>query len=274
MCEGEIVLVVYIDVLILENFIVNMFLVSITCQTLRVRADIRLMLVSAALGASYVITMLYPKLDYLTKLPFQILVAAFMVFIVLGAKKLILILKGTSLLILYSMLLSGFCVFIQYKKSGNTVFSTNLIDFDYRWLLLSIMILYVVIYRFVVFIQDRKELASYTYNVEIVTNKFTRTVKAFLDTGNELREPVTNLPVMIVEKSLLGGLELKDSEKLFIPYKVVNGSSGKLEGFKPEFIKIYYEDNKFELRNVIIGVCDNKLSEIDEFEALLSRGIV
>lgn len=267
-------MVVYIDVLIFENFIVNMFLLAVTCQTLRIKASTKLMLISAAMGASYVITMVYPRLSYFTRLPFQIIVAAMMVTISLDRRKLFLIFKGTSLLILYSMLLSGFCVFIQYKKSGITMLSNNLIDFDYKWLLLSVMILYIIINRFVVFIQDRKELASYTYDVEIVTDKFTKTVKAFLDTGNELREPVTNLPVMIVEKKLLGELKLNDSEKLFIPYRVVNGAGGRLEGFKPEFIKIYYKDNRFELRNVVIGVCDSKLSEIDEFEALLSRGIV
>jgi stage II sporulation protein GA (sporulation sigma-E factor processing peptidase) len=267
-------LVVYIDVLMFENFIVNAFLLSITAQTLRVRSGIKLLLISAAAGAIYVITMLYPELTIFTRLPFQILVAAIMVGILFKSKKLFFIFKGTALFILYSMLLSGFCVFIQYKHSVTNLFSYELMDFDYRWLLLAIMILYTIIYRFVVFIQDRQELGMYTYEVEIVTKKISLKVKAFLDTGNELREPVTNLPVMIVEKNILGALDLKESEKLYIPYKVVNGFSGRMEGFRPEFVKIYYEEKKFELRNVVIAVCEDKLSELDEYEALLSRGIV
>lgn len=267
-------LVVYIDVLLFENFIVNIFLLSLTSQTLRVRPKIKLLLISGAAGASYVITMLYPKLSIFTKLPFQFLAAAIMVLILFKSKKIFFLLKGTSLLVLYSMLLSGLCVFIQYKQSEINLFSNDFAPFDYKWLLISIMLLYLIIYRLVVFIKDRREQAKFTYNIEIVTEEFSKKVKAFLDTGNELREPVTNLPVIIVEKDILKDLELKDSEKLFIPYKVVNGFSGRMEGFRPDFVRVYYEDNKYELRNVVIGVCDNKLSELGEYEALLSRGIV
>lgn len=267
-------MVVYIDVLLFENFIVNLFLLSVTSQTLRIRSEMKLLFTSATAGAIYVIVMLYPKLSIFTGLPFQILVAIIMVLIIIKNRKPLMIFKGTGLLVLYSMLLSGFCVFIQYKRSNINIFSFDLMSFDYRWLLLSMMVLYIIIYRFVVFIQDRREQVMYTYDIEIVTKKFSRIVKAFLDTGNELREPVTNLPVIIVEKSILGDLDLKDSEKLFIPYRVVNGHTGRIEGFRPEFVKIYYEDKKFELRNVVIGVCDNKLSDLDEYEALLSRGIV
>jgi stage II sporulation protein GA (sporulation sigma-E factor processing peptidase) len=266
--------VVYLDVLLFVNFIANTFLLYITCQTVRVKVKTRLLIISALFGTSYVLTMLFPSLSLFVKLPFQLIMAFLMVFIVHHKKNIMFVLKSTGLFILYSMLLSGFCVFLEYKFTMNSLFFSPRRDFDYRWLLVPVMILYIVVHRFIVFIQDRRDMVLYTYTVEIVTRDFSKTVRAFLDTGNELREPVTNLPVMIVERSILSKLTLRDEEKLYIPYRVVNGSGGKLEGFKPQFIRVYYESSRFELRDVIIALCDNKLNELDDYEALLSRGIV
>jgi len=122
-------------------------------------------------------------------------------------------------------------------------------------------------------VQDRREIASLIYEVDIVTNSDVRKVRAFLDTGNELREPVTNLPVMIVEKEALNDLEIKSKDKFYIPYKVINGFSGMLEGFKPKYINIH-SDNGIEQKEVIVALCNNMISEVRDYNALLSRGIL
>ena len=49
-------------------------------------------------------------------------------------------------------------------------------------------------------------------------------MRAFLDTGNELREPATNLPVLIVERDIFYDINLSKYDKFYIPYKVINGT--------------------------------------------------
>ena len=57
---------VFLDVLILENFIVNFFLLYITSQTIRIKTKVKNQMAAALFGAMYVIVMVYPELKYLT----------------------------------------------------------------------------------------------------------------------------------------------------------------------------------------------------------------
>jgi stage II sporulation protein GA (sporulation sigma-E factor processing peptidase) len=171
------------------------------------------------------------------------------------------------------MLLAGVCYYLVNSKGNNPEFSLVIYSFPYEWLLISIMIVYLVIHRLVVFIKDRKDITTLIYVVDIVTRDNKRTVKAFLDTGNELREPATNLPVIIVEKDVMVGIDLDKYDKFYIPYQGVNGYAGKMEGFKPDYVQVYYGD-KIQYEEVIVAFCENKLSNFNDYDALLSRGII
>ncbi len=135
------------------------------------------------------------------------------------------------------------------------------------------MIIYMILDRLVMYVRDRKDINSLTYTVDIVLGDSEKQVTAFLDTGNELREPATNLPVMIIEKDYLEDFNLSKVDKLFIPYQVVNGQIGNLVGFKPKCIKIH-NGQEITMREVVIAFCENKLSKLSDYHALLSRGII
>lgn len=266
-------MIVNLDILIIENTIVNYFLLYITSQTIRIRVKFKRVLLPAALGGIYVITMILPKLNVFTRLPFKMLAAAIMIVLLVRNKSIIFNLKALSIYIFYSMMLAGICFFIEISKSTNSEFSSIIINYSYKKLLLAIIVVYLLINRLVVYVRDRQDLNNLIFKVEIVDKNIKRTVTAFLDTGNELREPATNLPVMIVEKSCMELLQLKDSEKLYIPYSVINGTSGNMLGFKPDHIVIYNGKGK-ETREVVIAFCEDKLNKYNDYNALLSRGII
>nr|WP_278279571.1 sigma-E processing peptidase SpoIIGA [Clostridium sp. DMHC 10] len=109
------------------------------------------------------------------------------------------------------------------------IFDFNFKNISYRYLIIGIMILYMLIFRIITFVKDRKDIYNLIYSVEIGVDNTKKFVKAFLDTGNELREPVTNLPVMIIERNSLDNIVVDDRYKYYIKYKVVNGKIGNLE---------------------------------------------
>lgn len=123
------------------------------------------------------------------------------------------------------------------------------------------------------FIRDRKDISSLVFNVDIVFHGAIKKVKALYDTGNDLKEPATNLPVLIVQKEVFSDLFLNKNEIYYIPYTVVNGTYNKLKGFKPDHIDIY-TDKIIKSREVIVAFCENELSKNDDFNALLSRGVL
>jgi len=266
--------IVYLDVLILVNFIVNLFILHVTVQTLRKRVKFVWICFSSFIGSLYVLTVVYPKLKYLTYLPFKILIVIVMILIVFREKKILFNIKASLIFLLYSILLAGMCLFIQISSSTDMSFDVIIINFPYEKLLLSLMVIYILIYRIMIFIGDRKKILTLIYTVDIINKNYKKTIKAFLDTGNELREPATNLPVLIVERDILREILLEKNNTYSIPYTVVNGTSGRFIGFKPEYINIHIDEKNIETKDVIIAFCEYKLSKDNDYNGLMSRGIL
>lgn len=265
-------MVIYLDVLLFENLIVNLFLLHVTARTIKIRVKFRYLLLASAFGSMYVITLLYPKLIVFSRVPFKIIAGAIIILIAFRKINILFNFKALCIFVSYSMLLAGICVFIQFNQGANIGYSV-IINFSYKKLMISIMIIYMMIERIIVYVKDRKNLNALIYSVDIILNDSKKNVKAFLDTGNELREPATNLPVIIVEKSVFCDINLNCYDKFYIPYKVVNGQGGNLKGFKPQYVKIK-EEKKVIDKEVIIAFCEGKLSEINDYQALLSRGVM
>jgi len=265
-------LIIYLDVLLFENLVVNLFLLYITARTLRIEAELKYILLAAAIGSMYVITLFYSELRSFSAVWYKLIVAIILILISFRKRKIMFNLKALSIFVLYSMLLAGACMFFQYNEEYD-ISNFGIINFSYKKLMVSVMIIYILIDRIIIYIKDRKDLKSLVYSVDIVLKNSEKNIKAFLDTGNELREPATNLPVIIVEKSVFGDIDLELYDKFYVPYRVVNGQGGNLQGFKPECIKIHQGDET-KKREVIVVFCEEKLSDFNDYEALLSRGII
>ncbi|WP_027634125.1 sigma-E processing peptidase SpoIIGA [Clostridium hydrogeniformans] len=265
---------VYADILIFENFIVNLFLLYLTSQTLRTKYSIKRFIIPSLIGALYCIVVLFDFLSFLNNLPIKILVSFLMTFLVFRKREILFLIKSSIVYIIYSMVLAGVCVFVDISKE--TTFSLNyqVVNFSYKYLLLSLMIIYLFSSRINTFVQDRKSMNKYIYDIEILDNNFKAKMRAFLDTGNELREPATNLPVIIIEENVLKDYRLENKDTFKIPYAAVNGHKGELQGFKPLGVKISYDDNNIQFREVIVCLCKERLSNTDDYVALLSRGLI
>ncbi|WP_207652252.1 sigma-E processing peptidase SpoIIGA, partial [Clostridium oryzae] len=86
-------MIVYVDMFFLENFIVDMFLLTITAQTLNIKITKKRLIISSTIGALYSFTMIFNLTYFMTSIIFRIIVAALMVYIEFGIKKISFILK-------------------------------------------------------------------------------------------------------------------------------------------------------------------------------------
>ncbi len=270
--EGQVI--VYMDVLIMVNFIVNLFILHVTVQTLRKRVKLVWICLSSFIGSLYVLTVVYPKFKCFSYIPFKILIVIIMILIAFREKNIIFNIKACLIFWLYSILLAGMCLLIVISNNKDMSFNVIIINFPYEKLLLSVMIIYILIYRITIFIGDRKKILTLIYTIDIVNKNYKKTIMAFLDTGNELREPATNLPVLIVEREILREVILEKNNTYYIPYTVLNGTNGRLVGFKPEYINIHIDKKNIETRDVIIAFCEYKLSRNNDYNGLMSRGIL
>ena len=115
-----------------------------------------------------------------------------------------------------------------------------------------------------------------------------------IDTGNFLKEPITNTPVVVLEhtllydympKEILNNLEnilggdfnnipedIKDkyiSKLKVIPFSSLGKQNGMLLGIKSEYIIINNEENERKIDDVIIGIYNKSLTKRGEYRGLI-----
>lgn len=105
----------------------------------------------------------------------------------------------------------------------------------------------------------------------IIENKGkTATLLAFMDTGNRLREPFSNMPVILVKKSKAEFL-LQNSKIRMIPVTTVNNTN-LLIAFKPEKIILKTSKGEENIQNAYIALSDS--INDDNFSAILNYDIL
>ena len=130
--------------------------------------------------------------------------------------------------------------------------------------------------------------------LKIIIKEKEVSLKAIIDTGNFLKEPLTGNPVIIVEKdalknviseNILNNLEniisgnFNIEEKYLykiklIPFTALGTESGLLLGIKPDGISINYQEKNIQCNNVIIGIYEKKLSKSNKYNALIGIDII
>ncbi len=93
-----------------------------------------------------------------------------------------------------------------------------------------------------------------------------------MDTGNHLKEPISQKPVVIMEKELLikEGICLMENNFYAIPYHSLGKRAGIMRGFIADEITIGKEQDSRKLQQVMIGISEEKLSMEGEYSLILN----
>ncbi|MFW6268692.1 MAG: sigma-E processing peptidase SpoIIGA [Bacillota bacterium] len=135
-------------------------------------------------------------------------------------------------------------------------------------------------------------------SLNIVIEKKEITLVGLIDTGNQLSEPVTGFPVVIVEinplesvfnkeimKRLNEKAEIIELIRVFskyewenkirvLPFSNIGQEDGLLLGIKPDKIIFDYKEEKIETGKVILGLTSQKLDENEKYQALIHPGLL
>jgi len=265
---------VYIDIYLLENITINLFLLLLTFKLLRIDYKRRNLYLAALLGGIYALV-IFCNVKIFNYLVLKILIPTSMIYISIEKRSLKFIFKSVIVFFMLSLMLSGICFSTLQMQNKYIVGQEFVIrNNSAKFIILSVAITFVFITRIVDLLKDRAMVKNFLYDIYITEGTRTVLVKGFLDTGNELREPATNLPCIIVENSYFNQFEIADDKKFIIKYDTIN-EVGEVRGFKGQNIMIKNEEsNSWRKVEAIICGCERKLSKEDEFQALLSRGIV
>lgn len=148
-------------------------------------------------------------------------------------------------------------------------------------------------------IKSKLSSSDIFYDIDIYIEGQKIETKAMIDTGNMLKEPITNTPVIIVEHTLLydtipkqilnnideillGNFQNIDDEirekyvtKLkFIPFSSIGKSNGMLLGIKADKLIIKNEEETKEIEKIILAIYNKSLTKRGEYRALLGINII
>ena len=265
---------IYADILILENCIVNFFLLTLTMKCIKHKCKMIALIISSFIGGIYTIVLLIPKLNILACLPCELAVACIMIRLVYGKTSIFNMIKLLVIFLMMTFTLSGICFLFSLKQNLYLLGSTFKIEkYSIKYIMLGIMIIYIIYSRFIDYIKDKLFTNNFSFNIEFEIENRKYSFKSFLDTGNELREPITNLPCILIEENLINDINFDGKNIYYILYSSI-GYGGKLKGIRVNNIKIKNKDCLYEEIDAIICPCKEKLSKENEFNALLSRGVV
>jgi stage II sporulation protein GA (sporulation sigma-E factor processing peptidase) len=270
---GGVNMEVYADVLVLENCIVNFFLLTLTMRCIKHKCKMIALAISSFIGGLYTLVLVIPKLNVFSYLPFELIVACIMLRIVYGKTSIFNMVKLLAIFLMISFALGGVCFLLSLKQNlyvlGN---SFKIEKYSMKYLILSTMFIYIVCDRFIEYMKDKLFINNFIFEIEFKVKDEKYNIRSFLDTGNELREPITNLPCILVEENLINNICF-DNDTYRILYSSI-GYGGDLRGIRVNNIKIRNKKVLYEDIDAIICPCKEQLSKESEFNALLSRGVV
>ncbi|HOB87918.1 MAG TPA: sigma-E processing peptidase SpoIIGA, partial [Bacillota bacterium] len=192
----------YLDLLLILNLLLNYFLLLITAKIFRHRPGLLRLAGGALLGAPAVLAALWP-LHYLLTLAVLLLAPLAMVMAAFWP------VRRLELLLLWG----GFFL-VSFMTGGAALAAGQLftpvakpaVMGDALLLAAACLLLYLLLGCLQPYMEEKKWLRLWELELTISWRDRRKTVTAFLDTGNRLRDPVGKRPVIIVDFRSLEGL--------------------------------------------------------------------
>ena len=287
---------IYVDVVLIENLIMNYIILLATGVVLKQKISHIRLIISSLLGAIYTVISYSQILKMYSGITLKILLSIIMVYIAFNPQKLKILLKNLLIFYLTSFVFGGAAFALIYiVKPQNIIMKNGLFlgTYPLKNVMLGAIIGFAIIIMAFKIVKTKITKKDILCDIEIKINKKIIKTTAMLDTGNMLKDPFTNTPVVVVERTLLydcipkqilnnleeilGGdfekipEEIKEeyiSKLKLIPFSSLGKQNGMLVGIKPEYVKIK-QDGKDQIeRNVIIGIYDKSLTKKGEYRAL------
>ena len=291
---------IYLDIILCENLLMNYIILFATYVIIKPKTkhpQIR-MILSSLLGSIYAIIVYLNILSIYTNLLAKITLSVVMVYIAFAPPNVKQLLKQILIFYLVSFIFGG-CTFalIYFLKPENVEMKNGVFVGMYpiRVGLIAGVIAFIITQ--IAFKINKSKLNNKNTFIEIELynkNKMTK-ARALLDSGNMLKEPISQKPVIVVEKTTLskiipeevldyiekivGGDDQEKNEMQeylskirMVPFMSLGKENGMLIGIRLD--KINTEDIRLEKENIIAGIYEKKLTKDNKYNALIGLNLL
>ena len=270
---------IYIDVLIVINTYITYFTLKAAAALLHAGYKISRIIAASIFGGITAVSALIP-LNLWEGLLLRLLLTAAVCFIAFsysGIKRLLLTSAVTTAIAAF---ICGI-VFLIREFAGNSfcipIRGYVYIDISIITLIFSTTAVYIIISLFRRFLDKPTESSILT--IEVRHGNCTVNLKAYADSGNNLRDFLTGLPVIVCQAEKIKRImpESPSKEEIakgvrLIPFSSVGGS-GIITAFRPDLIIFYTNGGAKKEVNALIGTGEMSFNEKD-FDAIFNPKIL
>ena len=265
----------YIEYYIIENLLINYILITCTSAISKRYTPFSKKLIGSIIGSIYSVLYIFKEFEILFTIPFKILIMSAIILIVFGYRNIRDYIKISIIFYLVNGFISGSTFFIIYL----TGIKHSKISFIIICVYISCELLK-YIYKDIKMIRYMETMKK---NIKVSLCGDIFEYVCLVDSGNLLKDPISNDDVVILSAKKLNNLgldidtnninkslELLDKRYLnrvrIIPYKNISNSNMIL-GLKADYIQI--GENK--ISNIVLGITN---FDENEYDAILSPSIL
>ncbi len=284
--------IIYIDILFLINLIIDYLIISSTGIILGYKIITWRVLCASIVGATYSVIVFFPQLKLFNIIIFKVLISIIIVIISYKYSSFLSVLKSLLVYYIINMVYGGgMYAFHHFTSAGTKMnFSNGVYYIDLPlWLIITLTFIFYFVIKLFTRISDTRANIKTIEEVTIDLGEVNVNVKALIDTGNTLYDPISLLPVMIVQSNVFYGKlsnsflnecsngnasslpflhkVYPDLKIRFIPFKDITGNKKVIFAIKPR--KIVLKSSNKELPTNLIGITSTTLSDDGTYNALL-----
>ena len=288
---------IYLDVIFLENIVINYIILYVTGIISKEQIKQSRLVIGATIGAIYSIIYYLFKLKIYSGLFIKIVLSIVIIYVSFSSNNLKDLLKKILLFYLSSFVFGGAAIAIIYIVNSQNITIQNGVlvgGYTIKTILIGIVVAYFTIIIAFKLIKTKISKKDLICDISIMINHKEIKTKALIDTGNFLKDPITQMPVIVIEHTLLYDIlpkeilnniekilggdfskisnEIKDkySSKLkVIPFSSLGKSNGMLLGIIGENLNIYFKDENKKIDKVIVGIYNKSLTKKGVYRSLL-----
>lgn len=288
---------IYLDIVLLENIILNYIIILSTAIISKSKINFIRIVLSSFVGGILAIVGYAIEISMTISIIIKIAISVLMMLIAFKDYNYKKLTKQLIFFYLVSFTFGGIAFMLLFFINPQNIIvnGNNLVGiYPLKVTILAGGIGFLIITIVAQIIKNRINKRNMICDLEIFYNGKTRKIKTMLDTGNLLKEPISNSDVIIVEKDSLRGImsnevleninsiikgkwieeeNIHSYKFRIIPFSSLGNDNGLLIGFKPDYIKVYNEE-ECTRNDVLIGIYNGKLSKNNMYTSLIGLDIL
>lgn len=287
----------YVDIIFLENVFMNSIILLATGVILKREIKILRILISSTIGSLYAIIIYISNMEIYSNFFLKLLLSLVIVYIAFKPPNLKSFLKHLVIFYLTSFTFGGVAFALLYFVSPKDIlFQDGVLIGTYpiKMILAGGILGFIIITISFKNIKGKMSKKDMYCNVNIYDKDKEIKIMAIIDTGNFLRDPISKMPVVVIEKNklvdifprnildnisnIIDGKDIElgeySSRIRAIPFKSLGKENGLLLGIKMDEIQVEYQDADYKIENVIIGIYNGILSRNGKYSGLVGLDLI